>query len=313
MIREIKFTVSADTGSISPAVRQWGGMQYEDKATNVVFDISSINLKNALYRIDFNSPSAGYQPSVNLVASGGVISRMIPKLVTQFGGEVQVTAVITECDDSGEPTGVCYSFPVIVYFTDVQKSRQGEVSVEENISEMQRNVTEMTQRAEAAADTAEVAKEKTLNAKAALEGGAEIVFLGGDAQSAIDIDLAIDDVLSVASENAVQNKPVAKEIQGILSSIAELKTAKVEYVVISDVVSLTDWCDANIRGGVRVLYVGTMVTNTPASSCLALLINNTSGSRKALILFDFTKIYFNIYYNSNWRGWNSIAGTAITV
>ena len=125
-IRKIEINVSGITEP-KTVERIWAGIQYEDNATELVFDISSVNLTNALYRIDFDSNGAGYHPSKNLVASNGKIARKIPKLITAYGGEAEATAIITELDETGKETGTFYSYPSILYFTPVQKSEFGKI------------------------------------------------------------------------------------------------------------------------------------------------------------------------------------------
>ena len=60
MIREIRYKISEDTKSIEPKTRQWAGMQYEDNATEIVFDLSELIKKVGIYaaRLDFNSAAA---------------------------------------------------------------------------------------------------------------------------------------------------------------------------------------------------------------------------------------------------------------
>ena len=162
MIRTLRYKVSADTKTVTPSTKQWGGMQYEDEATDVVFDISALKVENGLFRIDFNSAAAGYHPSDNLEVAYGKIARAIPKVITQYGGELQATAVITACDDNNEPIGVCYSFPVFIYLTEVQKSEHSSERVEKNISLMEQKVQQLAyesaEHASAAAESAETAK-----------------------------------------------------------------------------------------------------------------------------------------------------------
>lgn len=150
MIREIRYKISADTKSIEPKTRQWAGMQYEDNATEIQFDISAIiHSKGAIaVRIDFNSAAAGYHPSENLTTrGGGIYSREIPKYITQYGGELQVTAVITVANSANTgATDIVYSYPVEVYFTPVEKSENGNTDVEGNISEMEKTVKEAEER-----------------------------------------------------------------------------------------------------------------------------------------------------------------------
>lgn len=163
MIRSIRYKITEDTKGIEPKTKQWAGMQYEDNATVVEFDIS--NLPHAIHsaRIDFDSAAAGYHPSVNLqVSNSGIISREIPKYITQYGGDLQIVAVITTEDGlTREADAVCYSYPVTVYFTPVSKSEGGSEDVEGNISEMEKVVKEMAASVESNLQTTDDYRKET--------------------------------------------------------------------------------------------------------------------------------------------------------
>ena len=232
MIRTITYTVTADTRGITPNTIQWAGMQYEDCATEVVFDLSAVNIEKALYRIDFNSNGAGYHSSDNLTLNSGKISRCIPKFITQHGGEVQATAVITELNSAGEETGVVYSYPVKVRFTAVEKSELGDETVEGNISMMEASVKDMTRRCEdASSDAARFAKsaenDRTLTEEArfALEHDSEFVFLGGDASGSVSTELVVDGEMSDASQNPVMNKTVKAYVDRAKDFVVEQGTS----------------------------------------------------------------------------------------
>ena len=163
MIRSIRYKITEDTKGIEPKTKQWAGMQYEDNATVVEFDIS--NLPHAIHsaRIDFDSAAAGYHPSVNLqISNSGIISREIPKYITQYGGDLQIVAVITTEDGlTREADAVCYSYPVTVYFTPVSKSEGGSEDVEGNISEMEKVVKEMAANVESNLQTTDDYRRET--------------------------------------------------------------------------------------------------------------------------------------------------------
>ena len=146
MIRSIRYKITEDIKGIEPKTKQWAGMQYEDNATDIVFDLSKVfeRVGISAARIDFNSAAAGYHPSENLDFGSGEIRRTIPKYITQYGGELQITAVITLVDPTNESKpSVCLSYPVEVYFTPVEKSENGNTDVEGNISEMENAVRSM--------------------------------------------------------------------------------------------------------------------------------------------------------------------------
>ena len=235
-MREILYTVTNNKERIEPRTRQWAGMQFEDNMTNIVFDLSVLGYKNALYRIDFNSPGAGYQPSEALEIINGRVSRALPLSVTQYGGDIQVTAVVTVLDEAGIETGVQLSYPVFVYLTSVNKENGAAVCG--NITAAEVSALEAAARAEKAANDAEVyrnetetAAEKTEAAQRALEKDTLFVFNGGDASSEAEVDLVVDDYLSTKSHNPVENAVVARKFEIMNGAFtAEIAEAKEELL-----------------------------------------------------------------------------------
>lgn len=228
-IRALIYTISKDSKQIEPRTRQWAGMQYEDNATEVVFDLSELNIENALYRIDFNSAGAGYQPSQNLAVTDGKISRRIPKYVTQYGGEVQITAEITVLDANNEAVSFL-SYPVLVYLTDVERDEEGSTEATKNISEAEKSAIDAAKRAEKAEENAKKseevsaeAQEKTEAARRALESGTVFVFSGGDANSKGNVDLVVDTQFSSVSNNPIANKTVAKAFEEVAATVEQNK------------------------------------------------------------------------------------------
>ncbi|MBQ6815737.1 MAG: hypothetical protein IJP26_00705 [Clostridia bacterium] len=215
MVREILYTITQDTKGVLPATKQWCGMQYEDDATCVIFDLSALGNIKALYRIDFNTSANGYNPSENLTCTDGKISRKIPYSVTKHGGEIQITAVITFLDENDAQTGVCYSYPVFAFLTDVEKCEEMACKIENNVSAMEHSVQNMYSKIQKLGAETEVnlnnalnAAEQTVNAKFTLENGAEFIFLGGNASNKSTLELTVDSELSEDSTNAIQNKAV---------------------------------------------------------------------------------------------------------
>ena len=233
-MRKLTYKVTADRQHIEPSARRWAGMQGEDNATEVVFDLSVLNYENALYRIDFHSTAVGSDPgsSVDSLGEDKTIRRSIPLSITQHGGEVQVTAVVTVLDSGGMETGIVLSYPVIVYFTEV-KQQDGE-KIAKSISAAEASALDAAERAEKAAtdamiykDATETAAEETLNAWRNLEKDTTFVFLGGDANSSAETDLVVDKFLSEESSNPVANKAITDEFnsinQTLLNKIAVLE------------------------------------------------------------------------------------------
>ena len=338
-MREILFKITKDKEHIKPRTRQWAGMQYEDNATEVKFDLSELSLERALYRIDFNSAGAGYQPSENLIVEGNTIRRAIPSYVTQYGGEVQVTAVITIFDENGEATGTCLSYPVLIYFTDVEKDAEGSKNAEKNISESEASALDAAERAEKAAqyaseseEAAEEAKEKTEMARRALEEGSEFVFSGGDAFRESEIDLVVDGELSEFSNNPISNKAVTKhlnkqkqDIDKLLDSINTLNqetlenkesidTLKLDYIVEQGTSGI--WTYRKWASGLAECW-GTLETtkiiNTPYGNIFR---DSTDSDIYAEYPFIFAEIPNCVYsgesFNALWYGAYSSGTTSRT-
>ena len=148
--REIVYTV-AESGRVSPASRQWGGVQYEDNITTVVFDVTAIDSADILWRIDFDSPEAGYDPSEILQFDDGYIRRLIPYKMTRFGGEMQATLVGTHSPDGETVSAVAYSVPVKIYFTEVERHEETDDAAALNVSASEKAAKDAADRAEEAA------------------------------------------------------------------------------------------------------------------------------------------------------------------
>ena len=231
MKRKIEYKIS-DGGRVSPSTRQWGGMQYEDNATELVFDISDTEVKKEgiLWRIDFNSSAAGYNPSETLAVEGGKVKRLLPYDMTRCGGEIQVTLIGTEVDLEGQELSIAYSIPVTVYLTDVEQHEESAKEMAPRISAAEASAVDAAKRAkqseEFAAESAQIAeqaKSVTEEARFALEEGATFVFQGGDATSENEVDLVVDSALSKVSENPVQNKAVTLKLNELEQKGAELE------------------------------------------------------------------------------------------
>ena len=112
-IRTVLYEVSgADT--VSETLR-WGGVQNEHNATEIIYKIDPSYLselgEDLLFRIDFSSSGAGYDPSENLPLTDNTVSRLIPKRFTQYGGEMNTVLVISRGDEEIIQT------PAQVFFT----------------------------------------------------------------------------------------------------------------------------------------------------------------------------------------------------
>ncbi len=231
MLRQTRFTV-LDNGKVQTPSRLWAGVQYEDNATEVVFviqalyGVDSAYKTDALWRIDFDSPEAGYDAGANTEpytddADGAVISRGLPYKFTRYGGEVQAVLVGTRTDEDGNAEIIC-SVPVMLYLTEAEKHEATGECVAENISAVEESVRKMSEaaatsmeEAKSSAETAVEARALTELAQRALEEDTVFVFSGGDATRAARVELAVDDEMSQASMNPVQNQTVTNYIYGL--------------------------------------------------------------------------------------------------
>lgn len=142
-MRYIKFFVSKN--SISPQTRSYGGVQYEDNATTVEFELDAelkayVDNSNTSIRIDFNSALAGYDPSPSLSPSLDVYSREIPYKYTRHGGEMEAILVITELDGNNKEVRTTLSKTATVYFSSVNRGKQTEQVVYDNISAFEKQI-----------------------------------------------------------------------------------------------------------------------------------------------------------------------------
>ncbi len=232
-VRAINYTVNEN--SVTPEASQWGGIQYENNATTVSYTLDeALKTKiqqnypqgsTVVYRIDFDSPVAGYHPSENIEPTGDVIARDIPLAITISGEPFQSTLVITVLDSQLNEIGTFCSIPSRIYFNSVSREQYSEQELCDNISAMEQSVTDMHSQVLAAAESADVdakaansAMQRTEQAKVSLESGSEFIFLGGDAQSQVNIEIAVDGEMSATSENPVQNKVIAENLAAVEAS-----------------------------------------------------------------------------------------------
>lgn len=227
-VRTINYTVNEN--GVSPETSQWGGIQYENNATRVSYTLEQdfkekieqnyLGGQKFVYRIDFDSSVAGYQPSENIEEEDGVISRDIPLIITFSGEPFQSTLVITVLDDELNEIATFCSKPTRIYFNSISREQYSGEELTTSISAMEETVTKMYEQvltsaadADNDAKTAHEAMLKTEQAKLSLESGSEIIFLGGDADSELNVEIAIDGALSETSENAVQNKVISNALK----------------------------------------------------------------------------------------------------
>lgn len=162
-IREIRYNVTPS--GVTPASHLWGGVQNEDNATNVVYVFDSAYLEtlgaldNLRFRIDFNSASAGYEPSENLTLNNSRIERAIPQRMTQYGGQITVTLVISRIvPDTPDATEVILQEPSTIFFTSASvndgRFNKNMSAYEEYVGGLITQVADEVSKAESASESA---------------------------------------------------------------------------------------------------------------------------------------------------------------
>lgn len=227
-LRVLEYTVGADY--ISPAAIQTGGVQNDHSATRLKFFLDS-SLKNTLseigkegklyYRFDGYDGAGGKVSTVpqelGFVETEALIYP-IEGWQTKYGGTIRVFLVITLVkDDKTEMEA--YSYEVKLILKSLPEA--GDVSGEnyESISALAVSAKANAEIAANAAKVAEEAREKTENAKVALENGTEWIFDGGDAGSEISIDFAVDTTVTENGTNPVQSKGIVSYIAAELNRL----------------------------------------------------------------------------------------------
>ena len=229
-IRSINYTVTAD--GITPATERFAGTQEEHNATSLVFNLDSAlrtSLTNYIpdheikYRFDIYDGEGNVLQGddSSLVENGAVMESVILNLAepaARYGGKISVYLVITAY--SGDETKLnLYSFPAKLRFNNLPDGGEGDNNARESITTIAEaaksaaiSADNSAMAAAASEESAENAKQQTVDARFALENGASFVFDGGDSENEMNIGITVDSALSDVSENPVQNKVIKAEI-----------------------------------------------------------------------------------------------------
>ncbi len=246
-IRTVQFVLSAN--SISPTLAQSGGIQGEHNATSVEFLIEpSLLLKiqheakdsTPLYRIDAFTQDGKKISTEPKELTTDLITFPLSNQLTQSGADIKICLVISILNNNQTLVDL-YSFPANLSL--VHLPRASEVQQEEysSLTELYKATEQYANVAKNSADSALINAERTENAKASLENGAEFVFLGGDAASALDIDLVVDDTLSEFSQNPIANSAVFKFFN------EQINKAKTDALLLAHPVGSYYWSDNSIN------------------------------------------------------------------
>ena len=246
--------------AVSPDTLQYGGVRFEDNATTVEFILDTAFKQEIeqefsgckiCYRIDFNGEISGYNPSENLEVNENSVRRSIPLCMTASGEQITAVLVVTAINGSNEAVGTVSSIPLKIYFDSVSRDETDGVEIADNVSAMEIKTKELCElsksfskrasdsaaEAAAAADCAQDAREQTEDARFALENGAGFVFLGGNANGSVDVELVIDEHVSAVSENLVKNRAIAEALENAkeeLKDYTDLEIATFDFIKIVD-------------------------------------------------------------------------------
>ena len=241
-VRQISYTVTAN--GISPTVKQFGGVQGEHKATEVIFEISeSLSSKiqkqadengwKIIYRFD------GFDGAGGVINSDvknwpqqpqKIVSYFLEEPLTRYGGLVRVVLVISALLGTSTEMEL-YSFPALLQLENSPNSISSENY--QSISTLAQVAKDASQTAVEAKEAAVEAQGKTEAARAALEGGVEYIFDGGNASNEIDIQFVLDNQMSDTSDNPVKNRVIKKYVDDSFEQ-TELKVYPIGSVYVSN-------------------------------------------------------------------------------
>lgn len=241
-IRKINYTVTPD--GIEPLAVQRGGLQGEHNATGLIFSISSGLLtklsdletvgNRILYRFEAYTGTGLKSSTVPKVLDTESIETALTypleNWLTREGGNIRVYLIISAIESSSSDTSVdLYTYPAQIRLEAVPEAEFTDGENYDSLATLSVVATKAAEAAETSAEEAEAsaiaaeeARTLTEEARLALEGGAEFIFLGGDAESAVSTDLVIDEELSEVSANPVQNRAVTEVLnwaQGTISGL----------------------------------------------------------------------------------------------
>ncbi len=229
-IRTINYTITAN--GITPAAQQFGGVQGEHNATELVFTLDAALLETirektgeneVVYRFDVHDGAGGVTPTDPLPLTDEAPTYLLENKISRIGGNIQVFLIITEIKNEHTKMDL-FSFPALLRLKNKQDGPLNEGENYESLSTLsetaKQSAADAVESAQASEDSATAARHAQLQTEAArlaLEGGAEVVFLGGNHAANIEIIAAVDNEMSEASHNPVQNKIVFEKINANMS------------------------------------------------------------------------------------------------
>ncbi len=222
MQRTITFTVDA-TGGISPAAPQYAGVQGEDKATAVLFDLSAWSGENYFYRAEYVSGAGqGDTTDVLVPDSENKVSVPLLKSWTTDGGRAVVRLVASVAVQDGEYQTVMSVDAPIYYRSKEEMTGLPEGTDETGLTHLILSAHEAADEANAAAEGANAAAERADTAiEAANEAAGKALaaeVLANSAGAAASASASAADTSSAAADAAAlaANKTV-DEIEKMLA------------------------------------------------------------------------------------------------
>ena len=165
-IRKLEYTVYAD--KLEPAARQFGGIQGEHNATEIVFKINQdffdsifeqADGKTIIYRFDAYDCVGNTLPYDPQQLTESTVNYLLENWITKEGGNIRVHLVISILDN--EETEIdAFTFPALLNLKEKPRGTIKEHEEYESIPSMAYNAKVSAERSEDAADRSEAALKK---------------------------------------------------------------------------------------------------------------------------------------------------------
>ena len=260
-IRKLGYTVYLD--GLDPAARQFGGIQGEHNATELIFTLhdeiydsvmSQSEGKAAIYRFE-GFDCLGSMRATEPLPLVKNMTYSLENWLTKEGGTIKVHLVISVADGDDTVMDI-FTFPALLQLKENPKGETKEPEDYKSIPTLAYRAGVYAARAEGAANksedmaaAAETAQQKTEEAMLALEAGSVIIFQGGNASSRFAVDVVIDGEISGVSSNPVENKVVKQFVETVLKDGTEaLEKAEENEKEIDSLKKDLEEADKNIEG-----------------------------------------------------------------
>lgn len=350
VVRFVKFRIDENM-NVTPSAAQYGGVQGEHNATEVIFifaDDSKLLADGLTLHIEATTSVGGYDKTNTLtpeVYSGEEgyksVQFLVPLAWTQYGAETTLR-LVAEQDGT-----VAYTAEGIIRFEERQTNMEKVDSLlRTTIGDAMKKLEEVerldsaaaAQRANAAADAADKAADDAIEATAEIiengfvksvkelnDGNKIHVWVGTEAQYNALGEKAINTLYIVSDDNEADY--VVECVDHVCWVYRRWKSGKVEHipsrVLISenggytDILAFADELCESGFDGVFPIQVGSNATGSPNGLdlyCMGNVVCNgkqNDGRRECVVLYTSGSIYTNIRNDKDWNGWLYFKGTPI--